>query len=226
MPSVPIAYRRCWKAAVLVLTGAVLVIGLLLWHSDTPMTAFLTVSVVTLAISCGLPMETDEQSGRFWARALGRSAMAGAVGAAVVMIAAIDPRIAFGIVVVAAVTSPLALAGVLKLRARSLLGHQPGTGPAAPRAQPVRETVALDPDLDAADLDGLSDEALCHAWRRSFVMLERAASVVSRTRVVAHRQLLLEELEHRHPEELQAWFDAGGRAASGPERFLRPGAAD
>jgi hypothetical protein len=95
-----------------------------------------------------------------------------------------------------------------------------------PRSVPPRETVELPPDLEAADLDGLSDEALCHAWRRSFVMLERTASVVGRIRVVAHRQRLLEELEHRHPEELQAWFDAGGRAASGPERFLHPGTAE
>jgi hypothetical protein len=217
MARVPVGYRRCWKAVVVALTGCVLVVGLPLWHSGTPMTAFLTVSIVTLALCCGLPTDPTERSAYFWGRAFRRSACAGAVGMAVVILGAVDERIAFGVLVLAAVTSPIAIDAALRV-----LGTRVGRQQPQRPAEPIVERVVAIEQVDPGDLDLLSDEALCHAWRRSFILLERTASVAGRSRVVAQRQRLLEELEHRHPAALQAWYDAGGRAASGPERFLRP----
>jgi len=215
MVRVPVGYRRCWKVTIAALTGCVLLVGLPLWHSGTPMTAFLTVSIVSLALSCGLPADPKERSGHFWARAFRRSVTAGAAGVAIVILGAVDSRIAFGVLALAAITSPLSLDLALRvLGTRLRCQSQPPAGPNDTRVEQV--------DDDPGDLGRLSDEALCQAWRRSFIALERTASVAGRSRVVAQRQRLLEELEHRHPVELQAWYDAGGRAASGPERFLRP----
>jgi ABC-type transport system involved in cytochrome bd biosynthesis fused ATPase/permease subunit len=72
----------------------------------------------------------------------------------------------------------------------------------------------------ADQLRALSDLELCRAWRRSFVELDAAASPATRLAVVQLRQAYLDELGRRRPDALQAWFDSGGRAASGPDKFF------
>lgn len=92
----------------------------------------------------------------------------------------------------------------------------------------VGEAVAVplaplpDEDLDVPDL--MTDLDLCHAWRSSFVALQRATSVESRFRVVTMRALYLDELERRAGPALHAWFGSGARAAGDPRRFLFGGA--
>ncbi len=68
----------------------------------------------------------------------------------------------------------------------------------------------------------MTDAELCHAWRRSFVALQRARGLHLRALVVQTRQLLLDEVEARHPAGLQAWLGSGARAAGGPDRFIGP----
>jgi hypothetical protein len=67
---------------------------------------------------------------------------------------------------------------------------------------------------------GLDDQALCEAWRRSYVCLEACSTDASRHEVVARRQLYLDELIRRHPVEARRWLDAGARAAGNPLPFL------
>jgi len=69
----------------------------------------------------------------------------------------------------------------------------------------------------------MSDAELCHAWRCSFVALQRARGLRVRALVVQTRQLLLDEVEARYPAGLQAWLVSGARAAGGPDRFIGPG---
>jgi hypothetical protein len=66
----------------------------------------------------------------------------------------------------------------------------------------------------------MTDAELCRAWRRSFVALEGARGTQVRARVVEARQLLLDEVEARHPAGLRAWLDSGARAAGGPDRYI------
>ena len=66
----------------------------------------------------------------------------------------------------------------------------------------------------------MSDAELCHAWRRSFVALQRVRGLRVRGLVVQTRQLLLDEFEARYPAGLQAWLGSGARAAGGPDRFI------
>jgi hypothetical protein len=68
----------------------------------------------------------------------------------------------------------------------------------------------------------MSDAELCHAWRRSFVALQRARGPHLRALVVQTRQLLLDEVGARHPAGLRAWLGSGARAAGGPDRFIGP----
>ncbi len=72
----------------------------------------------------------------------------------------------------------------------------------------------------------MTDAELCHAWRRSFVALQRARGRHLRALVVQTRQLLLDEVDARHPAGLQAWLSSGARAAGGPDRFIGPTADD
>lgn len=68
----------------------------------------------------------------------------------------------------------------------------------------------------------LDDRALCSAWRRSYLVLERHHSPETHLRVVQQRQLYLDELERRNPQGLAAWLASGARAAGDPTRFIVP----
>ncbi len=66
----------------------------------------------------------------------------------------------------------------------------------------------------------MSDAELCHAWRRSFVALQQARGLHLRALLVQTRQLLLDEVDARHPAALRAWLDSGARASGGPDRYI------
>jgi hypothetical protein len=75
--------------------------------------------------------------------------------------------------------------------------------------------------LPAADVVGaLDDEALCRAWRRSFVHLSACRLPGRRLELVSLRQAYLDELVRRHPAAVQSWLVSGARAASNPMPFL------
>jgi hypothetical protein len=66
----------------------------------------------------------------------------------------------------------------------------------------------------------LTSSQLCQVWRSSHRHLQAAASPVETIACVQLRQMLLEELERRHPEAVAAWLTLDADAAAGPERFL------
>jgi hypothetical protein len=77
------------------------------------------------------------------------------------------------------------------------------------------------PELpSAATVRGLDDEALCRAWRCSFVQLSATSLPTRRMEIVALRQLYLDELARRHPAAVQRWLASGARAASNPMPFV------
>ena len=90
--------------------------------------------------------------------------------------------------------------------------------PSETDGKPDPTSVVLTPDL----VRKLSDAELCHAWRRSFVALQHAHDLHRRAQVVQTRQLLLDEVDARHPAGLQAWLGSGALASSGPDRFIGP----
>ncbi|WP_432937016.1 hypothetical protein ACQPXM_24185 [Kribbella sp. CA-253562] len=70
------------------------------------------------------------------------------------------------------------------------------------------------------DAGSLDDEALCLAWRRSFVQLEAARSAAERLAVVERRQQYLDELHRRSPQGLAAWLASGARASGNPLPYV------
>jgi hypothetical protein len=73
---------------------------------------------------------------------------------------------------------------------------------------------------DHFDASAMDDDALCLAWRTSFVHLQAATTPLARARLVHRRQLVLDELTHRHEAGVARWLASGARAASNPRRFL------
>jgi hypothetical protein len=67
----------------------------------------------------------------------------------------------------------------------------------------------------------LDDEALCRAWRRSYLQLDASGIGSRRLAVVRLRELYLDELSRRHPAEVRQWLASGARAAGNPLPFLR-----
>ena len=115
-----------------------------------------------------------------------------------------------------------------RLRPRIVTVHSPPDDDIPDRPDTRAGCRGADEDLDVsragvhdrATARGLTNSQLCRAWRASFTELERATTTHQRVRVVVCRQAYLDELHLRDPAALTAWFDAGGRAASGPDRYL------
>jgi hypothetical protein len=80
-----------------------------------------------------------------------------------------------------------------------------------------------DPESELELLHALSDDELCRQWRFSFTALADAGTPGLRADVVRARQLYLDEIERRHPQDLQAWLASGARAAGNPMPFLGRG---
>jgi hypothetical protein len=74
--------------------------------------------------------------------------------------------------------------------------------------------------LSPASSGALSDQALCLAWRRSFVALQVTTNATARAGVVLARQGYLDELTRRYPAEMAAWLTSGARAAGNPLPFI------
>ncbi|MET0998582.1 MAG: hypothetical protein ABWX73_07710 [Marmoricola sp.] len=54
----------------------------------------------------------------------------------------------------------------------------------------------------------MTEAELRHAWRRSFVALQQARGLQLHAEVVQLRQLLLDEVDARHPAGLRDWIDS------------------
>ncbi len=102
-------------------------------------------------------------------------------------------------------------------------GARPGSTPASTHGNPTMTSNGAEHAGVVVTLDKvrkMTDDELCHAWRRSFVALQHAGDVHLRALVVQTRQLLLDEVDARHPAGLRAWLSSGASAAGSPDRFI------
>ena len=68
--------------------------------------------------------------------------------------------------------------------------------------------------VDGSALKDLTNAELGTAWRVSYLALRRAGTTIERARLVAIRQIYLDETETRNPTALTAWLASGARAAA------------
>jgi hypothetical protein len=139
---------------------------------------------------------------------LGRSGAWGAAASvALVVVGTTSGSLMLWLLLAAAVSSPPLVEAVCGAGAR------PGVEELA--APPVSyESTTRDLLLRLSSLE------LCRMWRSTHRYLQAARTPLELVACARLREMLLDELEFRHPDAVAAWLAAGACAADGPERFL------
>ena len=217
--------RAWWYAAVNLLTAVGLVTALAQWGWPAPTATVLSVAVLTVSIAA---VVLPGNGLRPLLRTAWMGLLLGAVLTAVTGLATMFGPLVLVLVVLLALTTPGLTASTRTLWRRVRHGAQPkptpveapstdlGPPPPPPRVAPVRAVTTWSPE----DVTSLDDASLCMAWRRSFLVLESAASVRQRVAVVEHRQRCLDELQRRSPGGVAAWLSSGARASGNPLPYL------
>jgi len=86
------------------------------------------------------------------------------------------------------------------------------------KPEPVEASPA--PLLALQSPESMITDQLCLAWRRSFSVLHRAATLDELVVVTAARAGHLDELERRHEAGFSVWMANGPRPGSDPARYL------
>jgi hypothetical protein len=141
---------------------------------------------------------------------------------AVCAVAVVSGALAGALLLIAAISSPWFVG--IAARVRRSVAREASSRPVAldaisELAPEPRQTTRCAVSSDA--LRELSNQELCHEWRRTFIHLQYASNPDELMRVVSIRQSFLDEIERRRPLALHAWLASGARAAGGPDRFLK-----
>lgn len=213
----PFAYRRLWGATAGATVGLGCVCGLLAW--GTWLWVYAVLAVVMLALL--LAPHGDAPGPRQPARTAVR------IVAVVVAAAGLTSALGWtglGWVLLVAVAHPAVGGRLASTLGRDAPVDAPGPAPMTLADTgrgvdaPAEGRLARLPAPDTVAT--LDDEALCRAWRRSFVHLSASRLPSRRLEVVSLRQAYLDELARRHPEAVVRWLASGARAASNPMPFL------
>lgn len=213
-------HERAWTTAVVVSTGA----GLIAAVSELGVKGFVWVATLMCALGVVVVVVmrdvTDRRTGGV------RSALRFGLAAT----ASLGVIAAFGLLGIVwagglVASSPAVMSRVRSRASRSAVSAAE-TVPLDDRL-PVRAP-AREMDLeklvgslrDLNDLKNLDDDAVCLAWRRSFVLLQQAQRAPARLVLVQHRQRILDEIERRDPTGLLRWLESNPRAAGNPLPFL------
>ena len=197
-------WRRIWLgvvAAGVMLSPLFLDLGVLVTGAMGG--AMMAAVLVTLA--SGHP----SQEARISLPRLGRAAACGgAAFVAAVCVGTVSEALLLWLLLLAGASSPLALDRARRATSRL----------SAPQGVDVPHLEGIGTTEEA--LRRLTSSQLCQVWRSSHRHLQGAASPVETIACVQLRQMLLEELERRHPVAVAAWLTLEADAATGPERFL------
>ena len=227
-------WSRCWCLVVAVGVG----LSFLVWQPLSVLTVFLTAALCAGLLLVLLSPTAGPHSpiaAVRWMRIVTRAVGLGGAVLAFSAFTVIVPYLALPLAALSILSSPWAVDALRRWRAahgrtsrqgasgRPLVAEThgpnaldgPGTGYGI-RSGPT--SCRLDVTDSAAR--EMTNSELCREWRRSFVALQAARSPVELIRVVAQRQVYLDEMERRSPSALQAWLASGARAAGGPDRYL------
>ena len=185
-----------------------------------------TVAAVAVTLTFGLPLAfwlaIHVSNLRQFRAQLARGIRFGA-GVSITCLGLVGLFLFSAVLALAAVASYVVTVGLARAWRSHAHTRTPSTHEKTPEVvEPVEPEAPTHRVVTADEVRKMTDAELCHAWRRSFVSLERARGVHVRAMLVQTRQLLLDEVEARHPEGLRAWLSSGARAAGGPDRFIGP----
>ena len=140
-----------------------------------------------------------------------------------VVLGALSPWLALGTAAALALTTPPARARLSAWTGarRGYDGQSSGPGPvpdALPATSPAG-TPGGPPDAGSWIAD-VETAQLCRLWRATFWSVRDLHDPEQTLRVVELRRAVLEELERRHPDEVDRWLSSGHHVADGPSRYL------
>jgi len=209
-----------WRSFVFVWSIVGLLCAYAEWGWEGLATTALTVATFVLVLGGCACAEHGRRGG---AKAVRLTLTAGVVLTAVTGLFGVFHAYALCIVLPLAATSPFATS--LARRFFGAPGSPLGT-PQSRRTTSKGAVSAVEPagheliEPVVPDLRSLDDEALCLAWRQSYLRLSAAKSPADSLSIVEQRQSYLDELHRRAPLGLVAWFNSGGRASGNPLPFL------
>jgi hypothetical protein len=194
-------YRVVWRVTWLSLavaggaTAALLPLGVVI-------AVFLCAGL--LAVATTIVVQDDTKPDHYARRCIVNGLVGGVAMVAFAGISSVVGGAVLGLPVLAAITSPPAVA----FCARQLRHER----------RPRRDGEQADDAGDPA-LRPLSNDELCAAWCASFTAL-REATPSQALQIVQARQRYLDELERRDPVGLHAWIASSASAGGDPRRFL------
>lgn len=228
-----LTYRYVWLTMAGGLTTVGLAGALLAWPAVAVLTFLLFATVVAAGTAS---MSTEEGQGLPWRRAArtGTAAAAALVGAGglidllgtwgfalVVTTASISPRVvAYGARFAAVLGQEEVTPAAREPRVDVWLAEAQAERPSkseVPAPAPAPSTAA---SWMREPVESMDDQALCLAWRSSYVALQRTSSMARELAIVQRRQDLLDELERRSARGFSAWLASSPRAAGDPSRYL------
>jgi hypothetical protein len=212
------AYRVVWFAGctVVVLVGAS---AALILSPAAFAFMFLAFAAVGVVVRLCLISDRQARSLRQQVRLVGDGAvMAGATGCAFVGYAVLLGAGVFVLALCVLGTSP----HVLVTYTRWL-----NAGPTPPSAQldsVMRSLAYASPEYlglpPPTELGDLTDEELCHAWRTSYIALQRQTRPSRVLALARERQRYLDELEQRNASGFASWLASGARPPGNPLPYI------
>ena len=218
-------YRDIWVTLTAIMATVGACVAILTWSLGGVIGAFIAGAVMGGAMTAAL---APEDLPRPWRRAA-MGALASGVGVVAVAGLVVVLRAGVLIVLFATVMSAPPLVRLMRERFTAKPPQTPPPQEKQPAERPLDDLDEVDwPEPDPATLEvslpmapeNLDDDALCMAWRRSYVVLQRTHTAATRLHVVEVRQAYLDELERRNSLGLSAWLASGARAAGNPSRFI------
>jgi hypothetical protein len=217
------SYRAAWAVCANTLIAAGLVGALATWGWPGPTAAILSLAFFVVVIAA---VVVPGEGLRFLPKMAWRGLYVGTVLTAATGLTVVLGFLGFFLVLLVTGTAPGLRAG-LRRGWGFLTDNRPSDVGAVdePAVLPSRvESDAGPRDRTTwlpEELESLDDVTLCMAWRKSFVELEAAASMVDRLAVIEHRQRCLDELQRRSPHGVAAWLSSGARASGNPLPYLK-----
>lgn len=193
-------WRHFWGGAI----GLSLALSVVLVDPATLAGASAAGAVGAAIFALALSSDSEESQAASWARL--RTAVAWGAGsvAALSVVGTVSGSLLLWLLLGAALSSP------------SVRG--------AVRAARARLTMSVDDDTNQISVEGttrdilerLTSVELCQAWRSTHRRLQLAPSAAELAAYAGLREMLLEELERRHPQALATWLAQGGDAGEAP----------
>ncbi len=218
-------YRDVWVTLTAVTATVGVCIAVLTWSVAGVTGAFIAGGVMGGAMTAAL---APEDLSRPWRRAA-LGALASGVGVVSVAGLVVVLRAGALVLLLAATLSAPPLVRLLRERLAAKRPKPPAEQETETVERPLDDLVGDNwpaPDRVTIELslpmapESLDDDALCWAWRRSYVVLQHTRTSATRLHVVQVRQAYLDELERRNAMGLAAWLASGARAAGNPSRFI------